>query len=433
MNRDDSGEKALTVRLILFPAPPFYSEARQIQQEHHAPGKGLRIGDNHVAENMGKGIGGDDPHDQGQNSGKAGIQHVPGSLQEAARCGGETEYNIEDGKSPEKVPADFHHLRTGSEQGDQRTAHRNHQTGEEKGDYYHHSGSYQKGFVRLFFISGSAALRHESGNAGAQVGHGENNDGIHPVGCGDGCHGLAAEAVHEVLQDQIAKGVHTGLDHGRKAKPDAFPQGGFPDRIFPDAEPDRRIFENSVGHKKDRHRDLGNYCGNGSAGYAPVQHGHQPYVQNDVDCGGKQDGEEGRPAVSQSPQRRRVYIVNREKGNSKKNDLQIVCGQVKGIRSCVHQTEHLRSEHDAYGSQQKKNGTKQDGKGGKDAGHLFRPPASELLRKKNGQSQGEACERQQIKIDDAAGGAYGGQSQFSVHVSHHERVHPVIKLLENAA
>ena len=382
---------------------------------------------------MGKGVGGDDPHDQGQNSRKAGIQHVPGPFQEAARRGGETEHNIENGESPEKVPADFHHLRAGSEQGDQRTAHRNHQTGEEKGNHHHHSGSHQKGFACPFFISGSAALRHKGGNAGAQVGHWENHDGIHPVGCGDGRHGLAAEAVHEVLQDQVAEGVHTGLDHGRKAQSDTLPQGGFPDQIFSEAEPEQRIFEDSVDHKKDRHRDLGNHCGNGGAGYVPVQHGHQPDVQNDVDRRGKQDGEEGSPAVSQPPQRCRVYIIDREKGNPQKNDPQIVCGKFKGIRRCVHQTQHLRSEHDAHGGQQKKNRAKQNGEGGKDAGHLFRPSASELLRKKNGQPQGEARERQQIKIDDAAGGAHGGQSQFSVHVSHYERVHPVIKLLENSA
>lgn len=99
-----------------------------------------------------------------------------------------------------------------------------HAAGKGQGDGSHDDGPGLKHFFRPAGIAGADVLGHDGGDAGGEVDDGQKNDSVHPVGSGNGGHGLGAEGVHEALQINISNGADAGLYRGRKAEAEIFSQ-----------------------------------------------------------------------------------------------------------------------------------------------------------------------------------------------------------------
>ena len=261
----------------------------------------------------------------------------------------------------------------------------------------------------------------------------KHDDGIHPVGGGHRRHGLGAEAVHKVLEDQAARGADAGLEHGREAEMDSVCQGLSVKKPAAEGKAQKRILPDAVGDEKKGHGRLGEYSCDGCARHVPAEAGYEQDIQNHIDQGGEQDGIKRRPAVPDSAQSSRVDVIDGEKGNAGKDDPQVFLCQSDGVRRRVEKLKEGSRQPDADAGKQKKNSAEEDREGGQDPGKGAMFSISIFLGEKDRESQRKASDGVHIEIDEGCGGAYGGQSQLAFHVSHDKRVGPVVELLQDAA
>ena len=276
-------------------------------------------------------------------------------------------------------------------------------------------------------------LGDDGGNARPEIDNRQEDDAVNTVGRRDGRHRLRAEAVHEVLQQQTAKGADARLYHGGKAHPRALRQHRPVERPPVKAKAQQGIFLHRVSHQEDRHCRLGNRrCGGGSL-HAPTKGSDKEDVQPHIHGGGDEDRQKGSAAVPNAPQSGGIDIVNGQKGNAGKDNPQIALRQVHRVRRGAHQVQHRSGQPRARRREQDKDGAQRHGKGRKQLGQKACVPAAEPLRKQDGQPQRKAGDRHQIKIDHRAGRTDGRQRQLALHIADDEGVRPVVQLLQYAA
>lgn len=160
---------------------------------------------------------------------------------------------------------------------------------------------------------------------------------------------------------------------------------------------------------------------------------HEPQVEDNVHDTGETQEQERPPGIAHRPKDPASHVVNKKTRDPAEIDLKIFRRQGKNIVRRVHQFQHERSDIDPN-PRKDHAADKGDGNGGFHRQmELFVVVGAEIAANDDAGSDGNAVEKQNQHIDDAGGGADGGQRFAADKVAHHKTVHRIVELLKQVA
>ena len=389
----------------------------------------LGIGDGHVQERAGQQIGQGDAQQQGGDAHGAGIDHPARALDGPPHGAGQPEEHIEQGDALEEPAANGGGLRLHAEQGHQLAAEQQHDGHEQQRDHQIHHSARAPEVPGPLRLPRPLALGHHGGDGRPQIDDGQQHNGVHSIGGGDGGHGVRAEAVHKVLQGDVAPGGDAELQGGGQTEPQPLGKVLPAEQGLFQGQAQQGIAPVGIDQDEEGHGPLGQNGGRRRTRHLPAKARHEPQVQCHIGQGGHHHRVEGCPAVPHGPEQGGIEVIRRQEGHADEDDAQIVPGKGQNVLRRVEQVQQGAAGPHPKGGAQNSQGQQHHQKGGQDGPQSRPVPAAKALSGQNRQPLGEAGDGHGEKYAHCRGGPHRRQGALPHGVSHDKGVRPVIKLL----
>ena len=153
-------------------------------------------------------------------------------------------------------------------------------------------------------------------------------------------------------------------------------------------------------------------------------------IQDNIQQGGKNQQLERRPGISQRVEHRGLHVVHEQKGQSPEINPQIKSRIRENIVRHVHQTQNPVVKRKAESPQRRADYQKGNQSRGHSRFHLRQPPGSQKLGNNHRASHASSDGNGNKHIRNRVGGAHRSQRVLTDKFPHYDRIHNIIKLLE---
>ena len=269
------------------------------------------------------------------------------------------------------------------------------------------------------------------GSADAFQGHAEELGRLAAGGlCG---HDVAAQTVHGTLQHHAANGRDAALQAHGDAHAAQLCTVGQAERAFVLAPAQLMVVAQDVQQTADASHRLAEHRGKGCTKGPHAEHDDAHQVQPDVQRTGHQQKIQGPLAVAQSTHQGTGHIIKEGEGDAPEDGADVNICNVDDVGRGVGPHQHGAGERHGDHRQHHCKGYRQPHGVGRVAAHLFIVLGTEGPGDGDGKAAGNAVDKAQHQIVQAAHAAHGRQRFHAHKAAHDDGIGQVVELLEQAA
>ena len=280
---------------------------------------------------------------------------------------------------------------------------------------------------------GAKVLADKGGQRQREAGHRQEGKALCLAVCPAPCHRGGAEGIDVGLHDDVRQRDHGVLHAGRHA------EGNHPAQHFtikadaPPADTVSGLHTRQLAEREERAERLAQHRGQRRPADAHLKHRHKQQIQHHIGQGRGDQVFHRAFAVPHRLQDTRAKVVQHHGERTGKIDAEIQHRVRHHVLRCSHQPQNLRGEHHAR-HREHHTGTKAERHRGVDGPfHVLLIPRAEKARDQHARAEGDTVDKADQQHDQARGRTDGGQRLLSDKVSHNQRIHRIIELLEQIA
>lgn len=276
-------------------------------------------------------------------------------------------------------------------------------------------------------------LRNEGGKRVPEVLHGGIGQRIDLDPRRKRRHNRRAKAVHEALHHQDAK-VHDGLLHARhrgkaEQRPEDLP---IPPHVL-SADPEVAALCEIIHHDADAGKILRNDRRCRRADHAPAEMENEQQVERHIREGGNRKKDERHNGISHRAQQVCEDVIQERCEYARKDHLKILPEQRPDLGRDAHEADDAIQKRICKKVQKDSHRKDADERNEEGLPHNIVRFLPELDGKENAAPHAEATEDRGEEDHDRVGRAHRGKRIFTKIAPHHQRIHDVVKLLEQVS
>ena len=284
-------------------------------------------------------------------------------------------------------------------------------------------------------VSACPVVLAHKGHDGRGEGHHQGPvDTVQLTGGRPGGHIIGAQVVDGDLDDQVGDGVHGGLDGGRNADVQHMLQGGAVDPNLSGNQTVVPLRPGQLEEDENSAHQIGQHCGQGSAGLPHVEDSHKDQVQDHVQQAADDEVVQGPLGIAHCPEDTGAHVEQEDGNGSQENDSQVADGRGHDLFRVSGPAEGIRGQPNTQKGDDTA-GQNAEGDGGMDSpAEFFLVLGAEGVGDDHGGTGRKAGEEAHHKLDDdSSRTAHGGQGIGPHELAHDDGIGGVVKLLEQSA